>query len=121
MSEAFSGAFFFFQAEDGIRDVAVTGVQTCALPICRRARDRRSSTSSRPTTAADLPPQQRLIAPTDGTERRVATTACGQGTGACEGAAHLRLPAVRGDLERARHGVCAAARLAGELPPQHLR
>src|SRR5256884_1585307 len=25
---------FFFQAEDGIRDVAVTGVQTCALPIC---------------------------------------------------------------------------------------
>src|SRR5216684_5616749 len=26
--------FFFFQAEDGIRDVAVTGVQTCALPIC---------------------------------------------------------------------------------------
>src|SRR2546429_3194389 len=26
---------FFFQAEDGIRDVAVTGVQTCALPITR--------------------------------------------------------------------------------------
>ena len=26
--------YFFFQAEDGIRDVAVTGVQTCALPIC---------------------------------------------------------------------------------------
>src|SRR2546429_7366681 len=25
--------FFFFQAEDGIRDVAVTGVQACALPI----------------------------------------------------------------------------------------
>src|SRR2546422_11510879 len=29
--------FFFFQAEDGIRDVAVTGVQTCALPISPRA------------------------------------------------------------------------------------
>src|SRR6266446_7550053 len=32
-------AFFFFQAEDGIRDYKVTGVQTCALPIyggCRR-------------------------------------------------------------------------------------
>src|SRR6266508_4738412 len=27
--------FFFFQAEDGIRDGHVTGVQTCALPICR--------------------------------------------------------------------------------------
>src|SRR5215204_5460194 len=26
--------FFFFQAEDGIRDHCVTGVQTCALPIC---------------------------------------------------------------------------------------
>src|SRR5207244_6062384 len=39
------GFFFFFQAEDGIRDDLVTGVQTCALPIfqfaneksCRRA------------------------------------------------------------------------------------
>src|SRR5438132_7741721 len=29
--------FFFFQAEDGIRDHCVTGVQTCALPIYRRA------------------------------------------------------------------------------------
>src|SRR5260221_5107971 len=28
--------FFFFQAEDGIRDHCVTGVQTCALPICIR-------------------------------------------------------------------------------------
>src|SRR5256885_8803141 len=28
--------FFFFQAEDGIRDYKVTGVQTCALPICGR-------------------------------------------------------------------------------------
>ena len=28
------GVVFFFQAEDGIRDYKVTGVQTCALPIC---------------------------------------------------------------------------------------
>src|SRR5438874_7210958 len=28
--------FFFFQAEDGIRDLYVTGVQTCALPISSR-------------------------------------------------------------------------------------
>src|SRR2546422_9876026 len=33
--------FFFFQAEDGIRDVAVTGVQTCALPILPRLTDSR--------------------------------------------------------------------------------
>src|SRR5690349_24956350 len=28
--------YFFFQAEDDIRDLYVTGVQTCALPICER-------------------------------------------------------------------------------------
>src|SRR2546430_12542135 len=36
--------FFFFQAEDGIRDLTVTGVQTCALPI--------SSTGAGPAGAA---------------------------------------------------------------------
>src|SRR2546430_9238016 len=30
--------FFFFQAEDGIRDLTVTGVQTCALPISDRTK-----------------------------------------------------------------------------------
>src|SRR5437016_9872737 len=37
MSPVFVCLFFFFQAEDGIRDWSVTGVQTCALPIyaCR--------------------------------------------------------------------------------------
>src|SRR6266852_8159364 len=42
--------FFFFQAEDGIRDATVTGVQTCALPIsagrngkARPARSRRQN------------------------------------------------------------------------------
>src|SRR3712207_8514184 len=29
------GCVFCFQAEDGIRDIGVTGVQTCALPICK--------------------------------------------------------------------------------------
>src|SRR5256885_5400650 len=32
-----TAACFFFQAEDGIRDYKVTGVQTCALPICATA------------------------------------------------------------------------------------
>src|SRR5215208_4690539 len=40
--------FCFFQAEDGIRDGHVTGVQTCALPICRYV-----SPSQRPRTARD--------------------------------------------------------------------
>src|SRR5256885_673604 len=41
---------FFFQAEDGIRDYKVTGVQTCALPICRtRSRStRRGRSRARP-------------------------------------------------------------------------
>src|SRR5437879_9781026 len=34
MSEVLCCFLFFFQAEDGIRDTSVTGVQTCALPIC---------------------------------------------------------------------------------------
>src|SRR3712207_8461552 len=34
--------FFFFQAEDGIRDIGVTGVQTCALPISGRTAQRRA-------------------------------------------------------------------------------
>src|SRR5207245_4318862 len=33
---------FFFQAEDGIRDATVTGVQTCALPISAAALSRRA-------------------------------------------------------------------------------
>src|SRR3712207_8731111 len=40
--------FFFFQAEDGIRDIGVTGVQTCALPISplpARTTKRTSSTN----------------------------------------------------------------------------
>src|SRR5438445_9752122 len=37
--------FFFFQAEDGIRDIGVTGVQTCALPIFSYSRASRKNTS----------------------------------------------------------------------------
>src|SRR2546425_3727233 len=36
-SRCLSSYFFFFQAEDGIRDKLVTGVQTCALPIFKRS------------------------------------------------------------------------------------
>src|SRR5207247_6530866 len=40
---------FFFQAEDGIRDPLVTGVQTCALPICRPPSPRREARRRAPT------------------------------------------------------------------------
>src|SRR6266576_3061332 len=39
--------FFFFQAEDGIRDLYVTGVQTCALPISLNTKIIRSTSTSR--------------------------------------------------------------------------
>src|SRR5260370_24147380 len=49
--------FFFFQAEDGIRDSSVTGVQTCALPICERleeSRRLRGEAGSLPGVASNL-------------------------------------------------------------------
>src|SRR3712207_8354697 len=46
--------FFFFQAEDGIRDIGVTGVQTCALPISLDAAADRPA-AGRPHPARDRP------------------------------------------------------------------
>src|SRR5205823_9521691 len=42
--------FFFFQAEDGIRDKLVTGVQTCALPIWLGATPAISDATAKPTS-----------------------------------------------------------------------
>src|SRR5256885_16833217 len=44
--------FFFFQAEDGIRDYKVTGVQTCALPIYSRKRGQRTPVAASSTPRA---------------------------------------------------------------------
>src|SRR2546426_12747224 len=44
--------FFFFQAEDGIRDYKVTGVQTCALPICHEHALGAACSRPRPNPAA---------------------------------------------------------------------
>src|SRR5205823_8044621 len=56
------GRFFFFQAEDGIRDKLVTGVQTCALPISPRglARDNGSRNNQiQRVPTLELNPEQR--------------------------------------------------------------
>src|SRR3712207_8531121 len=45
---------FFFQAEDGIRDIGVTGVQTCALPILPAPR-RRRAVDLQPRALAEVP------------------------------------------------------------------
>src|SRR6266511_3151837 len=59
--------FFFFQAEDGIRDFHVTGVQTCALPIYHGRRQQRGGDPGRPDAAA---PQARGDDPRPAVPRR---------------------------------------------------
>src|SRR2546427_11927743 len=54
--------FFFFQAEDGIRDLTVTGVQTCALPISLRLRQIARYLHARWGVAGAIPPEA-LIPP----------------------------------------------------------
>src|SRR5207244_5468734 len=66
--------FFFFQAEDGIRDDLVTGVQTCALPIYQRGsnsptRSRRANVPSMPSMKSAMPRQRNI------TSQRCATAA----------------------------------------------
>src|SRR5437016_12956054 len=71
--------FFFFQAEDGIRDWSVTGVQTCALPIFahRTAGQAKVATSVSPSTSArrratlSSRPQRTRAGPDRSEERRV--------------------------------------------------
>src|SRR5437764_3926572 len=70
--------FFFFQAEDGIRDTSVTGVQTCALPICtsdtnhseHAKMDTRRVKPGTPPPQRQQPPQERTPIP-DNPMRRV--------------------------------------------------
>src|SRR2546430_2965780 len=56
--------FFFFQAEDGIRDLTVTGVQTCALPIscCTTRSIRGFAFSLHEGIAHEIPPAARVLA-----------------------------------------------------------
>src|SRR5205807_7328853 len=75
--------FFFFQAEDGIRDYKVTGVQTCALPISISQRLRRGcafchwprSQTHRPSAETHLEPLkvtvETTLGPPRSEERRV--------------------------------------------------
>src|SRR5256885_13247101 len=67
--------FFFFQAEDGIRDYKVTGVQTCALPICARPAPRERERARRRRRnrwlAALLRSRRRGLGPQRSEERRV--------------------------------------------------
>src|SRR5699024_12225904 len=61
--------YFFFQAEDGIRDRNVTGVQTCALPICALEHRLVVQQVQHPGQALDLGDRQ-LVLRTDPLEQR---------------------------------------------------
>src|SRR5215469_6146002 len=88
--------FFFFQAEDGIRDLYVTGVQTCALPICLPgAYDAREVQLERTGAGSALPR-----------------------TGTFPGGPQILVPAVRA-VER--HLTLAAGRLAHTSSPSSAR
>src|SRR2546430_14609574 len=104
--------FFFFQAEDGIRDLTVTGVQTCALPISHAAA-RRADRRRRARGAA-------------GTRLRPAARHGSRGSGA---GADPRLVAARargGERERAggdrvEHSAGGGGAGAGELGGERRR
>src|SRR5207237_1863000 len=70
--------FFFFQAEDGIRDSSVTGVQTCALPISRQKRTPPFSPTAPPPSATRCPRPHRTSRSRSRTPQE---TRCGPGRG----------------------------------------
>src|SRR5216683_3372277 len=84
--------FFFFQAEDGIRDLIVTGVQTCALPISARARSLLAAGSPGEVTAGrarnnagseDQTPQAAVMRSRSSSRGSVAPFAAGGRVRAC--------------------------------------
>src|SRR6266516_3345679 len=124
--------FFFFQAEDGIRDRTVTGVQTCALPICRRraaGQDSRARCTWAGLVPADLPaerrdqvgaPRSRAAAPArpDGAARRRDR---GARAGCASGSVHRRGSGCPGRAHRRNHRLDLPRREALQLAARRSR
>src|SRR5207249_9261505 len=97
----FSCVSFFFQAEDGIRDRNVTGVQTCALPISKVIQDTFGITSGTMTTIHSYTNDQRLLDLPHKDLRRARAAALNMipsSTGAAK-ALHLVIPELKGKLD----------------------
>src|SRR2546422_6067230 len=92
----FLSLFFFFQAEDGIRDVAVTGVQTCALPIffaiLRRSLPTRRVSSTKNGISASAKSESSQFSST--MPITVATTVVKIGRASCRGRVEISVVAV---------------------------
>src|SRR5690606_41194605 len=102
-------SFFLFQAEDGIRDFHVTGVQTCALPIY--ASDPRSAPAS-----PDLPQSRRWRQrPRD----RIADPCCPPAPASAPGSADRsppgRSPAIRAEIGSASCRERVSVSVAGSI------
>src|SRR2546426_12691302 len=99
--------FFFFQAEDGIRDYKVTGVQTCALPISWNAEAGRiNGTEDGRLTACHCVGHVRLPS-SSGARRPPVAKKRGPveaGSGGEESASHQRRPGGRADRLGRRNG-----------------
>src|SRR5207237_7374714 len=95
-------ALFFFQAEDGIRDSSVTGVQTCALPILR---------ACLASVTRHAPPGTEVLVVDDASPGGAASAAAGD----FPGVRALRLPARGGFCAAANAGIRAAAGEVVEL------
>src|SRR5207245_6846045 len=89
---------FFFQAEDGIRDATVTGVQTCALPICGDLHLRARSGAQPDRSRVDAGGVSRLPAVAEGPLTAV-------GRQACASNAKIGRASCRERVWRAREGV----------------
>src|SRR5688572_33441650 len=103
-----SWCFFFFQAEDGIRDLTVTGVQTCALPISAVIFDfdlAPGSKADRWPTAADA------YRACEAASTEIAEGSVGAGTGATVGKALGPRGAMKGGV-----GTWAARAAIGRAP-----
>src|SRR2546425_1902469 len=95
--------FFFFQAEDGIRDKLVTGVQTCALPI--------SIIAIKQVNLRGLSPQE-IIEATDGFHREVLLLST---------LAHVNLPRIYDSFTDPEHWYLVMDFIEGETLEQYLR
>src|SRR5690349_762560 len=99
---------FIFQAEDGIRDLYVTGVQTCALPICRP----RPPPEETPASSESSPPCARGASPRSGAR-------CDRGTRACRRLDRWRAPTrSRRRSEERRVGKECSSRVAAHVGNQ---
>src|SRR3989337_2016614 len=108
--------FVFFQAEDGIRDATVTGVQTCALPICSTSIPARAGTGMEvelgrvPQRETAMTPYEILLS--ESQERMLLVAARGREEEVRRVFARWELDAV--EIGRVTAGGELCARLAGE-------